>query len=140
MEDASTYQLRWRRRGLFTNLLKRQKTFQQTFLNLINGVKYRLTQEPWSSGYGRRLMFQSREFESQQYILDGHFFTYLFVVKFVMCVWKDENKLKRGRGWPIFKKVLFNVRRVKFVSNLLQRKRRYSFLNWLNKIYRWKGV
>ena len=21
-----------------------------------------------------------------------------------MFVWKDENKLKRGRGWPIFKK------------------------------------
>ena len=20
------------------------------------------------------------------------------------CVWKDENKLKRGRGWPIYKK------------------------------------
>ena len=28
------------------------------------------------------------------------FFTYLFVVKFVTCAWKDENKLKRGRGWP----------------------------------------
>ena len=26
------------------------------------------------------------EFESQHRILDGHFLTYLFVVKFVMCV------------------------------------------------------
>ena len=29
--------------------------------------------------------------------------SFLFVVKFVMCVWKDENK-KRGRGWLILKK------------------------------------
>ena len=32
------------------------------------------------------------------------FFTYLLVVKIVMCVWKDENKQKRGRGWPFLKK------------------------------------
>ena len=47
----------------------------------------------WSKG---------REFESQYRMLDGHFFTYLFIVKFVMCVWKDENKWKRGQGWSIF--------------------------------------
>ena len=41
---------------------------------------------------------KSREFKSQPCILDGHFFTYIFVVKFVICVWKDENKWKRGRG------------------------------------------
>ena len=29
---------------------------------------------------------KGREFESQHRILDGHFFTYIFVVKFVMCV------------------------------------------------------
>ena len=29
-------------------------------------------------------------------------FSHLFVVKIVMCVWKDKNKWKRGRGWPIF--------------------------------------
>ena len=23
----------------------------------------------------------------------------------MMCVWKDENKLKRGRGWPTLKKL-----------------------------------
>ena len=27
-----------------------------------------------------------------------------FFVKIVMCVLQDENKLKRGRGWPIFLK------------------------------------
>ena len=45
---------------------------------------------------------KGREFESWNRTLDGHFFTYLFVVKFVMCVWKDENKWKRGWGWAIF--------------------------------------
>ena len=44
------------------------------------------------------------EFESRHQILDAHFFTNLFVVKFVMCVWKDENKWIRGRGWPIKRK------------------------------------
>ena len=24
-----------------------------------------------------------------------------------MCVWKEENKLKRGRGWPIFNKYVY---------------------------------
>ena len=48
--------------------------------------------EPWSSGYGRRVMFQRSWVRIR--LLEGHFFTYLFVVKFVMCVLKDENKLK----------------------------------------------
>ena len=47
---------------------------------------------------------KDRKFESQHRILDGQFFTYLFLVKFVMCGWKDKNKWKRGRGWPILKK------------------------------------
>ena len=43
------------------------------------------------------------EFKSWHNILDGHFLhTYIFVVKFVMCVWKDENKWKRGRVSPFF--------------------------------------
>ena len=52
-----------------------------------------------SSGYERRLM--PWRFESQHCILDGHF-SHIFVVKIVMFVWKDENKRKSGRGWPIF--------------------------------------
>ena len=41
------------------------------------------------------------EFKSRHGIPDGHFFTFI-CCKNVMCVWKDQNKLKRGRGWPIF--------------------------------------
>ena len=39
------------------------------------------------------------EFESRYRILDGHFFTYIFVVKSVMCL--KRQKIKRGQGWPI---------------------------------------
>ena len=41
-----------------------------------------------SEGCGRK---------SQHRTLDGHF-SHLFVVKIVMFVWKEENKLKRGAG------------------------------------------
>ena len=45
---------------------------------------------------------EGRGFESQHHILDGHFSRW-FVVKIVVFVWKDENKLKRGREWSIKK-------------------------------------
>ena len=35
-------------------------------------------------------------FESQHHILDGSF-SHIFVLKFLMFVWKDKNKRKRGR-------------------------------------------
>ena len=43
--------------------------------------------------------------ESLHRILHGHF-SLIFVVKIVMFVSKDENKRKRGRGRPIYKKRL----------------------------------
>ena len=49
------------------------------------------------------LCSKGRGFESQRRILDGHnIFSDMFVVRNVMFVWKDENKQKRGREWPIF--------------------------------------
>ena len=61
-----------------------------------------LEQESWSSGYGRRLMFQ-RSWVQIPALYTGWkwHFSHLFVVKIVKCVWKDDNKWKRGRGWPI---------------------------------------
>ena len=50
--------------------------------------------DSWSKGH---------RFESQHHLLDGHFFTFV-VVKIIKFVWKDENKRKRVRGWPIFLK------------------------------------
>ena len=44
------------------------------------------------------------EFESRHRILDGYFW-HLFVVKIVMCVWKDKNKWKEAGVGPFWKKV-----------------------------------
>ena len=52
---------------------------------------------------------EGRGFESRRLILDGHsIFPHIFVVRIVVFVWKDENKWKRGRGWPIFVKKQLN--------------------------------
>ena len=47
---------------------------------------------------------KGRGFESQRWILDGHdIFTHL--LQKLYCLFeKTENKRKRGRGWPIFRK------------------------------------
>ena len=47
---------------------------------------------------------ECRGFESQRLLLDGHIiFLNIFDVRIVTFVWKDENKPKRRRGWPIKK-------------------------------------
>ena len=51
---------------------------------------------------GGETCFEGRGFEPQRRILDGYF-SHVFAVIIVMFVWKDENKLKRGRDGP-FKK------------------------------------
>ena len=53
-------------------------------------------------------------FKSQQCILDEHF-SHLFVVKIVMFVRKDENKLKRGCEWPI-KQINFTILHLHFAE------------------------
>ena len=45
---------------------------------------------------------KGRGFESQHRILDGDF-SHIFVVRIVMFVWKDENKLNRGLERPFLK-------------------------------------
>ena len=50
-------------------------------------------------------MSKGREYKFQHHIVDRHFFTDLFVVKFVMCFLKIQNKLKRGRGWTFLKNI-----------------------------------
>ena len=47
---------------------------------------------------------EGRGFKSWYHILDGHFFTYICFKK-LQCLFENtENKRKRGRGWPFFKK------------------------------------
>ena len=56
------------------------------------------------------------EFESRHRILDGHFFTYVFVVKFVISL-KRRKKIKKWWGWPFLKKELLRFRSFKHCSS-----------------------
>ena len=60
--------------------------------------------EPWSSGYGRRLVFW-RSNPSTLYRIDIYS-QYMVDVKIVKFVWKDENKPKNRSGMAHFLKVM----------------------------------
>ena len=51
---------------------------------------------------GRDLCSEGYWFDYLHCVLDGNF-SHIFVGKIVMFVWKDENRLKRGRVRPSFK-------------------------------------
>ena len=71
------------------------------FLAAKRTFKYFLIrQETWYSGYGRRLIFR-RSWVRISASYTGWTFSHLFVVKIVLFVWKDENKRKKSREWPI---------------------------------------
>ena len=55
-------------------------------------------------------------------------FSNLFVVRFVVFVWKDKNKRKRGRGRPIFKKTLPKIK----ITNI-------DHVMWGSKKTSWDG-
>ena len=65
-------------------------------------------QEPSLVVMGGDSSLEGREFKSQDCTLDGHFFTHIFIVKIVMFVWKDGNKLKEAGDCP-FKKPLLGL-------------------------------
>ena len=66
--------------------------------------------EPWSSGYGWRLMFE----RSWVWILApytgwrfGHFFTLIFCKNCVVCLKRPKINQKEARVGPFFKKTFF---------------------------------
>ena len=64
-------------------------------------------QEPWSSGYGRRLTVLKVMGLNSSAVYCMDIFSHLFVVKLYWSLFeKTENKRKRGRGWPINKKTI----------------------------------
>ena len=65
-------------------------------------TKKELGGSPGLEVMGRDSHSEGCGFESRHRILDGHFFTYCKNCN--VCLKKTENKQKRGRGWPIFKK------------------------------------
>ena len=69
-------------------------------------AKSATTREPWSSGYGRRLMFRRLWVWIPAPYTGWTFFTYNCCKNWndVCLKWPKIND-KRGRGWPIFKKL-----------------------------------
>ena len=66
--------------------------------------------------YGMRLMFQ-RSWVWILYTGWSLHLSHLIVVKIIMmCVWKDENKRKRGQGWSNFLKNWRQILTLHFVS------------------------
>ena len=52
--------------------------------------------------------YEGRGIESQHHILDGHIFTFICCGNCNVCL-NDENKGKRGPGWPIKNKQCFKL-------------------------------
>ena len=64
--------------------------------------------EPWSSGQGRRLMFQRSWVRIPLY-----FFTYICCKNFNgVCLKRPKINNWRGRGWPIFWRKTLGIRQV----------------------------
>ena len=78
--------------ALFHSSFRCKRTTKSIFKTFVY-----LRREPWSSGYGWRHMF-CRPWVQIPAPYTGWTFLHLFVVKIVMFVWKDENKIRRGRG------------------------------------------
>ena len=73
--------------------------------NKTKRLKWRhIGREPWPSGYGRRLTFQRSWVQILAPYTGWKFFHIYLLKKFVMFVWKDRKKRKRGQRWPIFLK------------------------------------
>ena len=60
-----------------------------------------LNLEPWSSGYGWRLMFQRSWVRMPAPYTGWAFFTLICCKICIVCLKKAENKRKRGRSWAI---------------------------------------
>ena len=107
-------------------LIRKNTTLMNLFcvsVDHTNNKYQKIGREPLSSGYGRRLMNWRLWVRFPATYTGWTFFhIYLFVVKFVMCVWNDENKWKRGCGWPLFKK----YQKTLFYSLLLSKKMRWT--------------
>ena len=101
-------------------------SFSYLFKQFLNNGR-----EPWSSGYGRRLMIQSSwvQIPAPYTGWTWHFFTLICCKNCNnVCLKKTENKRKRGRGWPIFRKQFLNNKNCcpKQDSNLDHRSRRWE--------------
>ena len=89
-----------------TSLISLSSNILQPLLLLASSLCFE-GREPRSSGFERSVVFRRSWVRIPAPYTDGRKkYSHIFVVRIVMFVWKDENKRKRGRGWPIFQKSL----------------------------------
>ena len=91
-------------------LLKPKVYYIKYCLKITKVNNERVGRKPWSSGYGRRLMFwRSWIWIPVPYTgWTWHFSTLICCKNCIVCLKKTKNKRKRGRGWPIFYKKKWN--------------------------------
>ena len=106
-------------RGPLFEFSHRQTFISEIYLVTINCIektkikKKTPGREPWSSGYGWRLMFDRSWVQIQPHIMDGHFFALICCKNCIVFFEKTKNKQKeagvgplkkekrkRGREWP----------------------------------------
>ena len=112
------------RKILFTincikSVMKRQKLRKEVWKGPIKKWK------PWSSGYGRRLMFRMSWVQILSPYTGWTFFTYIGCKNCNdVCLKRPKINDKRGLGWPIFLKWPFNVKNcivlLKFCSTVIR--------------------
>ena len=79
--------------------------------------KYRFGRELWSSGYGRRLMFQRLWVRIPAMYTGCTFLTFICCKNcHDVCLKRQKINDKRGRGWPVFKISIF-IRQLSFREN-----------------------
>ena len=78
--------------------------FKRLSVALQNNIPRVTIKKAWSSSYGRRLMFRKWWVRILVPYIGSTFFAFIYWnFKIVMFVYKDENKLKRGRDGPFNK-------------------------------------
>ena len=83
-----------------------------------NGQQQPLDREPWSRGYGRRLMSWKSWVQIPALCTVWTFFRYICCKMYNICL-KRRKKWKRGRGWPIFfKKRNIYIKLLEFKDSL----------------------
>ena len=105
---------------------------------LFNKNVLKIGREPWSSGYGRRIMFK-RLWARILLPYTGwtwHFFTLICCISFVVSLKRLKTSKKEARGWPNFKNVfkiyIFPKKLLKLVPEYVGT----NCLNWYPSMWR----
>ena len=84
--------------------------------------------EPWSSGYGMSSFCEGHGLEPWH--CTGHFFTLICWKNCSVYLKRNENKWKRGQGWPIFSKSYNNMHEVESSHSSIHCVTKTNHCNW----------